>query len=256
MVPMWKNRSNLSILENQHPFLTTCIWEVVNVNPTRTKLWYTSAEKCSNHEFVLDQLKILPELEKSHAENVAWSYDMESHAKNALIGIVNWHLKRQSNCTKCQLLAWMTIISSRRKLNQLDNCQKYVLRLSWNVCTWDELVDLQEQSQNGQETCGRRLAPLISYTASYRWSPTVLSRGKHGSALSIGFFPRLRFCWIHWRLLNQHVPTSWMCKKQNVSVPQVHRIGNYFVGCWFANGWNPFSWPMGCGDRSVTFFEE
>ena len=38
MDPMWKNGSNLSILESQHPFLTTCIWEVVNVNANRTKL--------------------------------------------------------------------------------------------------------------------------------------------------------------------------------------------------------------------------
>ena len=29
-----------------------------------------------------------------------------------------------------------------------------------------------------------------------------------------------------------------LCKKQTFSVSQFHRIGNYFVGLWFANGRN------------------
>ena len=33
-------------------------------------------ERCSKHEFLLEQLKI-----NQHAQTVAWSYDMEGHAK-------------------------------------------------------------------------------------------------------------------------------------------------------------------------------
>ena len=45
-------------------------------------------------------------------------------------------------------------------------------------------------------------------------------------------------------------------QEANVSVSQFHRIGNYFVGCGFANGWYPCSWPFRCGERSVTFLEK
>ena len=49
---------NSSILENQHPFLTTCTWDALNVNASRMKVLLKSAEKCSNHEVLLQQLKI------------------------------------------------------------------------------------------------------------------------------------------------------------------------------------------------------
>ena len=45
-------------LVNQHHFLTTYIWDALNVNAIRTKLLLTSTEKCSNHDSVLRQLKI------------------------------------------------------------------------------------------------------------------------------------------------------------------------------------------------------
>ena len=47
--------------------------------------------------------------------------------KNALRDVANWRTKRQSSYTKSQSLDWMIIISRRRNLNQLENCQKYVL---------------------------------------------------------------------------------------------------------------------------------
>ena len=50
--------------------------------------------------------------------------------KSAFKGIVSWQTKRQSSCTKFQLLAWTTIISRRRNWNQLENGQKYAHRLT------------------------------------------------------------------------------------------------------------------------------
>ena len=37
--------------------------------------------KCSNREYLLEQSDKLPVCEKLHAKTVAWSYDVEGHAK-------------------------------------------------------------------------------------------------------------------------------------------------------------------------------
>ena len=38
--------------------------------------------------------------------------------KSALRGVAKWQIKRQSNCTKSQHLAWMTTVSSCHKMDQ------------------------------------------------------------------------------------------------------------------------------------------
>ena len=58
--------------------------------------------------------------------------------KNALSDTVNWQTWKWSNCTKFQVPAWMIIMSGRKKSNQLENCQKFARKLSWNACTWHE----------------------------------------------------------------------------------------------------------------------
>ena len=45
-------------------------------------------------------------------------------------------------------------------------------------------------------------------------------------------------------------------QETNVSIPQLYRIRNPFVGCWTANGWITCSSFMGCGDRCVTFIKQ
>ena len=52
-----RNWWNLLILMNQHHLLTTYIWDAPNVNANWTKLFVTNTQKCSNHEFLLKQLK-------------------------------------------------------------------------------------------------------------------------------------------------------------------------------------------------------
>ena len=97
-----------------------------------------------------------------------------------------------------------------------------------------------------------------------KWPPTKVSYGKHGSALSMRFIPRLRFCWRLGRLkINTVVNLMYLWKSNtccyqldvqetNVDIPQFHRIRNCFVGCGFANGWNPCSWLLRRGDQGVT----
>ena len=49
--------------------------------------------------------------------------------KNAWRDIVNRQTKRQSNCTKFQVLAWIIITSRKKNLNQLENYQKFARKL-------------------------------------------------------------------------------------------------------------------------------
>ena len=77
-------------------------------------------EKCSNHV----STEKLPGWEKPQAKTVAWSHDMEGHAKSAIKDIVSWRTERQSNCTKPQLFAWTTTISRRRIWNGWRTVQK------------------------------------------------------------------------------------------------------------------------------------
>ena len=78
--------------------------------------------------------------------------------KIALNDTVNWQTRKWSNCTKIQVLAWMTINSGRKNLNQPENYYKFAHILSENACIWHELDDLtsygrstslRDQSHNG-----------------------------------------------------------------------------------------------------------
>ena len=51
-------------------------------------------------------------------QTVAWPYDMKGNEKVEQL------------YTKFQILAWMIINSSRKKSNQLENCQKFGHKLS------------------------------------------------------------------------------------------------------------------------------
>ena len=62
-------------------------------------------------------------LGKSHAKTVAWSYDVEGHAKKCVWkDLANWPLKQLSNYTKSRRHAWTTINLEKKKMDQLDNC--------------------------------------------------------------------------------------------------------------------------------------
>ena len=84
----------------------------------------------------------LPAWEQLHAKAVAWSYDMKDMLKSAWTDTANWRMKRQSKCTKFQLLAWMITTARRRSSKRLENCPMHVLKSSGSASIWHELVDL------------------------------------------------------------------------------------------------------------------
>ena len=69
----------------------------------------------------------LPGCEKPHAKTVAWSYDMEGHARQCVERYCELANKKVE---QLQVLAWMITNSRRKNLNRLENYQKYAHKLS------------------------------------------------------------------------------------------------------------------------------
>ena len=62
---------------------------------------------------------------KPDAETISsWSYDMESHAKKCVDQYCELANKNDAKNSKSRRYAWMTINSEKKKLDQLENCQK------------------------------------------------------------------------------------------------------------------------------------
>ena len=77
-------------------------------------------------------------------------------SRNVWNDIVSWQAGRLNNSTKYQLHALLTIISKKKKWNPWENCQKYALKLFWNVFLariedpifYGQWTNLHDRSQN------------------------------------------------------------------------------------------------------------
>ena len=126
--------------------------------------------------------------------------------KNALSGAVNWQTRKWSNFTKFQVLSWMTINSSRRNLKQmrivgslLANCLE-LLVYDTNWKTWHFMVGQQACKSHKMDSGMWQTTGKVDFShSSHKRFPTILSCGKHGTALQNGSVPRLRF----WRTREQ-----------------------------------------------------
>ena len=133
-LPCCRNWWKKLMLTNQLRSLITYTWDALNVNAARTRyfLWIHRNVRITN--FCWSNWKIT-RVGKASRKDGCVVLRHGWHAQNALRDIANWLTKRRSHCTKSQVLAWMIIISRKRNMNQLENCQMY-------ACTWHELVDL------------------------------------------------------------------------------------------------------------------
>ena len=114
MAPMW-----IKLMKLVHLGEPTSL-----VNANRMKLLLKSIQRCSNHEILLEHLKNCAGWEKRHAKTVAWSCDMEGHAKKWWKDILSWRRKTESSCTKSHLLAWTTFTSSKEELETVGELSK------------------------------------------------------------------------------------------------------------------------------------
>ena len=225
-VPCGRNWWKTLILENQHHFLTTCIWDVLNVNVNQTRMWLRNAEKCSNHKSLLEQLKKLLGWEKPHAKTVVVLRHGESCEK------VRWKKLWTGEYKDWAKVSTPCLDDQNFEKEELET----VGELSWNACTWHELVEqtfycqwtkLHELSQNGQELVTN------AWFGSF-WYPTFITRAITGNIVigntaqqcRLGLFQDSDFAWDledskpasgeNLCICGSHtfVPISWMCKKQ------------------------------------------
>ena len=215
---------------NQHHFLTTCIWDALNVKVKWMQWLLRNIHWCLNHSFLLEQLKNYQDVENITQRRL--------RGPATLNGAVAQSFK--------PLLGWSSI--QEGGLNQLDNYQKYGGKLSWNVQTWHEMVDLTflvrdatcSSSHEMDTSLWQTFGKINFIHSSHKWLPTMLSCGKHGSALSLGFIPRLRFCWRFWGLEKStsernlvYLRKSNICLHQldvqeaDISISHFYRIRNW-----------------------------
>ena len=128
----------------------------------------------------------LPRWEKPHAKTVAWSNDMKGHAKKCVeryCELGDHHFKRgeletvgelSKVCSQIVLKCLYVVRSGRPDILWSVN------KLARSVTKWTGARD-------------RRLARLI-FTTQVATDNIVMWETRR-SALSIGFIPRLRFCW-------------------------------------------------------------
>ena len=157
MTPMWKTLMKnvelyepTSFLDHEDLGCTQCVCKPDETIIERyTKMFESRISAGATEK--------LPRWEKPRAKTVAWSYDMEGHAQTCVERYCEMANKKVEQLYKVSS-AWMTVTSSKKNSNQLENCQKFAHNLFWNACTWHELggqtfygpsTNLQDQWLNG-----------------------------------------------------------------------------------------------------------
>ena len=142
MAPMWKKMMKNVDFDRPTSLLDHVYWGCTQRECKPNEILLGSFQRCLNLVFLLEQLKSYRGGKNLRQIRLRGPTTWKDMLENALRDIVNWRTKRQSSYTKSQVLAWMIIISRKRNLNQLENCQKYAHKLSCNACTWHQLVGL------------------------------------------------------------------------------------------------------------------
>ena len=230
-LPCERNWWTTWILFSPLHFLTTYIWDALDVNANRTKSFLNNTEKCLNHVFSAGATdpggKHLTQ--KQSRGPTTWR-DMPD---NALRDTASWPTEKWSSEIKFQVLAWMTINSDRKNLHQLENYHKYAHKLSQNICIWHELLDqtfcgrsinLQEQSQNALRHVTDVWQDWLQTFITQMTTCNIVMRATQLSIVD-WVYSKTQTLLATLRIRNQprevcifgsrtFVPTSWMCKNQ------------------------------------------
>ena len=169
---------------NQHHFFTTCIWDALNVNASQTKSSWMNTEKCTNHEFLLEQMKNYQGGKRLTQTRSRGQTIWKDNAQKWVERYCELANKKTEQFYKVSSPCLdMITISRKRNWNQLQTCHRYAHKFSWHACTWHELVDLTFFCQwtklarsvtKWTSACDRRLARLISYVHQVTTDNTVM----------------------------------------------------------------------------------
>ena len=87
-------------------------------------------DKCSNHEFLLEQLKNYQGRRSFTQRRFRGPTTWKDMLENASRDTVREQTRKWSNCTQFHFLAWMITISNRKNLNQSESHHKFAYKLS------------------------------------------------------------------------------------------------------------------------------
>ena len=217
----------------------------------------------------------LPRWEKPHAKTVAWSYDLEGHAQKTCVEryceVANKKTKQLYKVSSPCLDDHQIKKEELESVGEFSKvCTQIVLK-----CLYLARIGGPDILMASRQTCPishrldrnlwQALSKLNIIHSSYRWLPTVLPCGEHSSALSIGFIPRLSFCWRPWGpkinlgrgscvfLEAEHLSPLAGCARSKLQCHTVLQNLKSFRWMLDCEWWITCSRFMGCGDRSVAF---
>ena len=128
----------------------------------------------------------LPVCEQPHTKTVAWSYDMEGHARKCVERYCELAHKKSGEVK--QSFKWMTINSKKEEVESAGELSQvcshivlkclYLTRIGRPDILWS-VNKLARAVTTWTQACGGGLARLVSYISSHKWTQTILSCGKH-----------------------------------------------------------------------------
>ena len=132
--------------------------------------YFENTQRCLNHVFLQDQRNNYLGAKKPHAKTIAWSYDMEGHAKQC----VEWYCElANQKVEQSYKVSSLCLDDHQFKKEELES----VGDLSWNSCTWHELDDLTccGQSTNWLVQSPNRLKHVTD--VQFVWFRTFITLG-------------------------------------------------------------------------------
>ena len=221
-------------LTNPHHFLTMYIRDVPSVNANRLNQLLHNKRRCSNHEFLLWQLNNYLGGKKLHAKTVAWSYDMERHARKCFERYCELANKKTEQLYKISSPCLDDHHFKKEELESVGELSKvcsqiilkclYLARIGRPDIQWS-VNKLARSVTKWTQACDRRLARLISHIHHTNDVRQYCDVGHTAQHCRLGLFQDSDFAgdledskstsggiFVHiWTF----VPVSWMCKKQN-----------------------------------------
>ena len=211
-----------------------CIWDVLNVNASRTKLSLRSTENCPNRDFLLEQLKnclgVRNLTHKLSRRHTIWK-DVPKKCVGILCELAN---KKDSSCTKSQFLCLNDRNSKKEELEAVGElskvCSQIVLECLYlpRIGGPDILWSVNKLARAGMA----RLSSYIPQTDDYRHFCHV---GNTTQQCRLGLFQDSDFAgdledskstWREFCVCSkvEHCSHKLEVQEVNISVSQFHRI--------------------------------
>ena len=234
-LPCGRNWWEMFILTNQRHFLITCTWEALNVNANRRAVFEQDKEMFESR-ISTEATEQWPGWEKPHANTVAWSYDMEGHARKCVERYCELAIKKMEQLYKVSSPCLDDHHVKKEELESVGElsevCSQIVLTCLYltRIGTPDILWSVSKLARGSitkwTQAYDRRLARLISHIhntndyCQYCHEDNTAQHGRLGSFQDTDFrlWPRklkinlgMDFVYI-WK--SNICSISWMCKKQ------------------------------------------